>query len=237
MLGAVLIVAAGPAAPAAAHGGGQPIPDAAYYRADLDAVTPPPPGVRVRVDPGGEWIEITNSGPAEVVVLGYSREPYLRITATTVQENQLSQTTYLNRSLFADTLPAGQDPAALAPAWQTIGSRGTARWHDHRIHWMGQARPPAVKADPGHPHPVGGWTVHATAGGQPFTISGQLRWLGKPGEGGAQIPQWLLLALEAVGIVVLAGVGLMTRRRRRDRQVPPGAVAAPVTDDVTTPSG
>ncbi|MEU8264021.1 hypothetical protein AB0C02_25790 [Micromonospora sp. NPDC048999] len=228
MLGAVITVAAGPA-PAAAHGGGQQIPDAAYYRADLGAVTPQPAGIRVGVDRGGEWIEITNSGSDEVIVLGYSREPYLRITATTVQENQLSQTTYLNRSLFADALPAGQDPGALAPAWKTIGAKGTARWHDHRIHWMGQARPPAVEADPGHPHPVGDWTVHATAGGQPFAITGQLRWLGKPDEAGARIPQWLLLTLEAMGIVVLLGVGLWARRGRRgtDRAATPAGVTTP----------
>ncbi|WP_157739947.1 hypothetical protein [Micromonospora narathiwatensis] len=239
VLGAVIAVAAAPAVPAAGHGGRQPIPDAAYYRADLAAVTPQPAGVGVRVDPGGEWIEITNAGPAEVIVLGYSREPYLRITATTVQENQLSQTTYLNRSMFADTLPAGQDPTALAPAWRTVGAKGTARWHDHRIHWMGQARPAAVEADPRHPHPVGDWTVHATAGGQPFTITGRLRWLGKPDADGDRIPQWLLLSLEAAGIVVLLGVGLLTRRRRRDPdpRVTSGAVAAPATDGTAARPG
>jgi hypothetical protein len=135
------------------HGSGQTIPDLAYYRSELSAVVPAPPGATARVDPAGEWLELATTGPAEVVVLGYTREPYLRIKAGVVEENQLSQTTYLNRSLFADSVPTGQDSGGLAPAWKQIGSTGVVRWHDHRIHWMGQERPPAVRADPRHPHP------------------------------------------------------------------------------------
>jgi hypothetical protein len=59
-------------APAAAHGGG---PDVAYYRTQLTDVVSRPPGVRVRVDPAGEWIELTSTGPETVIVLGYLREP------------------------------------------------------------------------------------------------------------------------------------------------------------------
>ncbi len=33
----------------------------------------------MRVDPAGEWIELTDTGPDEVIVLGYTREPYLRL--------------------------------------------------------------------------------------------------------------------------------------------------------------
>jgi hypothetical protein len=140
-------VVAPPPVPVAAHPPGPRIPDAAYYRAELRDVTPAPAGVRVSVDPAGEWIELANTGPAEVIVLGYSREPYLRVTATTVQENQLSQTTFLNQSLFADSVPTGTDGGTVAPVWNTIGQHGSVRWHDHRIHWMGQARPPVVAAD------------------------------------------------------------------------------------------
>ncbi|MFB9236035.1 hypothetical protein ACFFWC_10830 [Plantactinospora siamensis] len=204
---------------AAAHPGSQPIPDAAYYRADLAEVVPAPAGVRVRVDPAGEWIELTDGGPAEVIVFGYAREPYLRITSTTVQENQLSQTTYLNRSLFADSVPTAPASGNLAPVWRTIGSAGSVRWHDHRIHWMGQARPPAVDADPRHPHPVGDWTVHATAAGRPFEIHGSLRWLGKPDAANAQpVPGWLLWIVESMALVILVLLGLVVRQHRRGRR-------------------
>ncbi|MET8907566.1 hypothetical protein [Micromonospora sp. NPDC004551] len=215
---------------AQAHIGGQPIPDAAYYRADVNAVTPSRPDIQVRVDPGGEWLELTNTGPDEVIVLGYTREPYLRITATSVQENQLSQTTYLNRNLFADSVPTGQDSAALAPSWKTISGKGTRRWHDHRIHWMGQARPPAVAADPRHPHPIGDWTVHATVAGQPLTITGDLRWLGKPGaaDGNLAVPSWLLWLIEGTLVLVLLLAVFLIHQRRRS----PAAVAASVEQDV-----
>ncbi|MFJ8579514.1 hypothetical protein [Micromonospora sp. NPDC093277] len=215
---------------AQAHIGGQPVPDAAYYRAELHAVTPPRPDIQVQVDPGGEWIELTNNGPDEVIVLGYTREPYLRITATSVQENELSQTTYLNRSLFADSVPTGQDGGTLAPAWKTTSTKGTKRWHDHRIHWMGQARPPVVAADPRHPHPIGDWTVHTTIADQPLVITGDLRWLGKPGAADgspAAVPSWLLWLIEGTLVLVLLLVGLLIHQRRRSPTAPEQAAERP----------
>jgi hypothetical protein len=202
---------------AQAHVGSQSIPDAAYYRTELSEVTPLPAGVTVRVDPGGDWVELSNTGEATVIVLGYSGEPYLRVTPTGVAENQLSQTTYLNRSLFADSLPTGSDAAAVPPRWNPAGTSGTVRWHDHRIHWMGQVRPPEVAADPRHAHPVGTWVVRATAGAMPFEIRGGLRWMGKPDSADARrpIPEWLLATVEAgaLGLVLAVGLGLARRRR------------------------
>jgi hypothetical protein len=215
----LLLVALGAAPPgaASAHGGGQPQPDAAFYRTSLTGVAPAPKGVGVRVDPAGEWIELTNSGADEVVVLGYTREPYLRVTADRVDENQLSQTTYLNRSLFADSLPTAGESADVAPSWKQIGGTGTVRWHDHRIHWMGGVRPPPVDADPRHRHLVGTWTVHATAGGQPFDITGDVTWIGKPDSAEARqpIPTWLLTVLEGLAVLVCVLVVVLVPVRRR----------------------
>jgi hypothetical protein len=129
--------------PASAHPSGSN-PDAAYYQADLAEITPARPDVVVRVDPRGEWIDLTYTGDTEVVVLGYTGEPYLRVTATTTAENLVSQTTYLNKAMFAD-IPTSGRTASAAPTWQPIDGAGTVRWHDHRIHWMGQARPPDVE--------------------------------------------------------------------------------------------
>jgi hypothetical protein len=200
-----------------AHGGSQAIPDAAYYRTELSAVTPSPAGVTARVDPAGEWVELSNAGTATVIVLGYGGEPYLRLTATEVAENALSQTTYLNRSLFADSVPTGSADAGVPPVWRPAGTTGTARWHDHRIHWMGQARPPAVAADPRHAHPVGDWVVHATAGTAPFEIRGSLRWIGKPDSADPRrpIPEWLLVTVEAGALGAVLAVGFALTRRRR----------------------
>jgi hypothetical protein len=215
VLAASIVVLLAPT-PAGAHSGAQPIPDAAYYRTGLSDVVPTPAGVSVRVDPAGDWIELANAGPAQVIVLGYTREPYLRVTAAMVEENQLSPTAYINQSLFADALPSGQDGGTVAPAWKQIGAGGSVRWHDHRIHWMGQARPPTVVADPRHPHPVGTWTVHATAAGTPFEIHGDLRWIGKPdsASGAQAIPEWLLWLIESM-VVVMAILALLVIGQRR----------------------
>jgi hypothetical protein len=221
-LGATTVLAAlvlGPV-PAGAHAPGQQLPDASYYRAEITGgVTPATAGVTARVDPGGEWLELSNAGPGTVLVLGYTGEPYLRLSSAGAEENELSQTTYLNRALFADSVPTAGSGSSVAPAWKQIGGTGTARWHDHRIHWMGRDRPPAVASDPTHPHLVGNWTVHATADGVPFEVHGALRWLGKPADAGKASPAqaWLLTLL--AGMVVV--VGMLTVALVRARRRPP----------------
>jgi hypothetical protein len=208
VVGAVVLLGL-TAVPAAAHGGG---PDAAYYRTQLTEVAPRPPGVSAGVDPAGDWIELTYTGPETVIVLGYLREPYLRVTASGVEENLLSQTTYLNQAMFAE-IPTGMARTAAAPNWNSIARNGTARWHDHRIHWMGQGRPPVVAADPTHAHQVGTWAVHATVGSAPFEIRGTIDWRGRPG--GLSATAWLILGL--VNIPFFAGALALTRIRHRRR--------------------
>ena len=228
---AVLAVAG--AAPAVAHGGGPPIPDAAYYRTALAGDNALPPGVTAAVDPAGEWLQVGYTGPAEIIVLGYSREPYLRITAIDAQENALSPTTYLNKAGFAE-LPASTQTADVAPAWQPIAGTGRVRWHDHRIHWMGQTQPPPVAADPTHAHLVDDWTVHATAAGMPFEIRGTLSWIGKPGNQLSGFT-WLILAggnLPFVAVLVV----LTLRQRRRKAARPPGAPNAVVPPTADPPT-
>jgi hypothetical protein len=185
----------GVASPASAHG--PRLPDAAYYRTELTVVTPSPAGVAAHVTQDGEWLELVNTGPSTVVVLGYGGEPYLKLTRTQVWRNLASPTTALNGSLFT-TVPL-TDAGSAAPAaarWSLAGSNGTIRWHDHRIHWMGAARPPAVAADPSRPRLIGVWTVHARADRTPFEIRGTLRWLGRPPAYGG-LPAWLVVALLA----------------------------------------
>jgi hypothetical protein len=203
----VCLAALFPSGAAAAHGGST-VPDAAYFRAELSDMQPSPEGVTAHVDPAGEWIEIVSTGPGEIIVLGYTKEPYLRLKDGVVEENQVSPTTFLNRSLFADSLPDPQDNANLAPVWRQVATNGVARWHDHRIHWMGSDLPPQVRADPSHAHRIGDWVVHASADGVAFEIRGTLGWIGKP----SSMPTWAW-ALEILGIAVL-GVGLVASLRK-----------------------
>ena len=98
----------------------------------------------------GSKIELTNRSSTEVLVLGYEGEPYLRIGPDGVFENLHSQATYINRTRLGGSVPVGVDTSPGAtPDWKKIGSGNSARWHDHRIHWMGAQLPPAVAADPG----------------------------------------------------------------------------------------
>jgi hypothetical protein len=210
--------------PASAHVPGQQIPDASFYRTEITDVVPAPAGVTVRVDHGGEWLELANAGAAAVVVLGYTGEPYLRITSNSAEENQLSQTTYLNRTLFADSVPTASAAGNVAPSWRPIGATGKARWHDHRIHWMGRARPPLVAADPTHPHLIGTWTVHAVADTTPFDVHGVLRWTGRPpGSSASPLQAWLLTLLASMTVVV----GMMTIALIRARRRPTLKLALP----------
>jgi hypothetical protein len=237
---AAAVVAAIGLAPGAALADppGQQIPDAAYYRAEITGITPAVAGVTAKVDPGGEWIELSNTGPATVEVRGYTGEPYLRITPNGVDENQLSQTTYLNRSLFADSVPTGQAAGSVAPAWKQIATTGTVRWHDHRIHWMGRTRPPVVEADPTRPHLIGNWTVHATAEGAPFDVTGVLRWLGKPASAkSSPLQAWLLTLLAgltvAVGVLAIALIRARRRPAGAARVGGSGSAGAPGVEDPT----
>jgi hypothetical protein len=219
----------GPGQPASAHSAAQPIPDAAYYETALTSTAPALRGVRARVDPRGEWIEVSSSAAGPVVVLGYLREPYLRITAAGTEENQLSQSALINKSLFGD--PAAPGQSSVAPAWKRISAQRAVRWHDHRIHWMGGAQPPAVVADPVHPHLVGDWTVHLLAGTTPVTVSGSLRWTGKP----AASPGLTVRSVVATNVllaVLMAAVVVALRLRRRTRTGEPAELAPASTVDV-----
>ncbi len=216
-----------------AHLGGPPPSDAGYYETALTAVTPQPPGVTVRVAPGGDWIELTDAGPSEVVVSGYGDEPYLRLTRSGVWQNDQSPTSYLNQSLFVDAAAVTGRPTSAAPSWRQIGRTGTARWHDHRIHWMGVSRPPKVAADPTHRHLIGDWLVRARAGSTAFEIRGTLSWTGKPSQV-LGMPAGLAVALSVVagvGVLLTALLARSTHRRGPGAGPGPGSGAEPGPPD------
>lgn len=101
---------------------------------------------------------------------------------------------------------------------------GTARWHDHRIHWMGVGRPANVVGDPAHPHLIGSWTVPARAGQGPVMLRGTLNWTGKPNQllgipTSAAVP-----LLAAAGILAITITTSRTGRRlsrHRAKPAPP----------------
>ncbi|HEY6593401.1 MAG TPA: hypothetical protein VI011_04710 [Asanoa sp.] len=224
--GAGLLSAVIAAGPASAHGGSAG--DDAYYQAAVTSVSPAVPGVTVRVDRHAQWVEVASTRPDPVVVQGYLGEPYLRITSAGVAENQRSLSAVLNRSMFAEIVPTEQNNPNAAPEWKTVSGQRSARWHDHRVHWMGAQRPPAVAADPTRPQPVGTWIVRVTAGTTPMTVTGTLRWRGRPGPAAGLART--LIWVEVLAVVLGGGmvtVDLVRRRRRRaKRQTGSGSAAA-----------
>jgi len=181
------------AAPAGAHQVGGA--GASNYQTTLEGLSPETPGITVRVVEAGSRIELVNTGDQEVIVLGYQDDPYLRVGPDGVFENQRSSATYLNRDRDgSQATPDTVDPEA-DPDWKKLSSGQTARWHDHRIHWMGSAvdRPDVrfVVEDR--------WVVPLLLGDERLEITGQLVWVPGP----SALPWWgVVVALIVVGAVV-----------------------------------
>ncbi|WP_433531758.1 hypothetical protein ACQPYA_06630 [Micromonospora sp. CA-263727] len=166
------------AAPALAHGADAP--NGTDYRAEVTAVTPARPELRVRLVEAGARLELTNTGREPVEVIGYSGEPYLRIGPDGVFENIRSPATYLNRTIAGETvLPAEVDPAA-APQWRRVDDGPTARWHDQRALWRESGPPAQVRAAPDREHRVRDWVVPLRATEGPVEIRGTLDWVPPP---------------------------------------------------------
>jgi hypothetical protein len=197
------VLAVGLAAPAQAHN------SSAHYQSTLTGVTPTVAGVSVTVASSGDYIELTNTSPVAVVVEGYQHEPYLRIGPEGTFQNTKSTATYLNKEATIDSIPDNADAKA-APVWQKVSDKPTARWHDHRIHWMGNGMPPNVAKDPTKGQVIKNWSVPALAADTPFAISGELRWLPeKPTN------LWWVALFVGVLVLILAVVLLGVRRRVR----------------------
>jgi hypothetical protein len=194
------------AGPASAHvGGGAAGSD---YDARVLSVTPEVPGLTVRILQFGDELELVNGTDTEVVVPGYSDEPYLRIGPDGVWRNANSPATYINLDRYGrTTLPARADPQA-EPSWQRVSTDPHYVWHDHRTHWMSPNQlPPQVAADPTRGHTVFEWSVPLLHGETAVTVTGLLTWSPPPNP-------WLVWPLYVV--LALAGVaaGLLARRPR-----------------------
>ena len=198
LLGALMVLAAAVLAPA-----GVAFADPAGptdFESTITSVTPDVPGVDVSVVGGDSFLRVAAESGIEVVVLGYQQEPYLRIRADgVVEENQRSPATYLNDDRYGSgTPPAGADPT-LAPNWQQVGTGGAWAWHDHRAHWM--SPDPPADATPGTP--IQSSTVPLVVDGTPVTVTVETTWLPAP----SRVPL-------AVGAAAGLGAVLLALARR-----------------------
>lgn len=109
------------------------------YRAEVTGIRPAAPNVEVTVGLGGQWVRIANQGAAEIVVLGYRNEPFLRLSGNRVQVNERSSTAAEAGQLTRSPDPAVEapdrpatDPAA-EPKWVTRSEGYQATWTDARL--------------------------------------------------------------------------------------------------------
>lgn len=170
---------------------------ATNFATTLSALSPAVPGVSLAVVENGSRLELRNTTGREVVVRGYSDEPYARVGPDGVWLNDSSPATYLNVDRFASTtVPADADPAA-PPRWRKISDETVHRWHDHRIHWMLSTLPTAVAAAPTDPHRVSDWHVDLDYEGTVLSATGSLDWVPGP----SPTPWYLLTAVAALLVV------------------------------------
>ncbi len=178
------------------------------FRSEINSIEPAIPGLEVEVLNYDDSLELRSSGEREVVVLGYSDEPYLRFRADgTVQVNTRSPAYYLNDDRYgAVDVPPVADAEA-APEWKTVAEDGRYAWHDHRSHYMGKGTPEQVN-DESERTKVFDYEVPLEVDGAQASIDGSLYW-------SARSDGFPLLPFLALGLVLLGAIAALVVRRRR----------------------
>jgi len=197
---AVLLLAGAPLA--AAHQGNP------NMRSAVTAITPETDGLTVTVLNNDDRLELHNTSGEDVVIEGYSGEPYARVLGDgTVAVNTNSEAYYLNDDRYGDVkVPKGLGGE---PKWKKLSGTGRFEWHDHRMHWMSKSKPPQVSDEDAKAH-IFDWKVPITIGGAQGRIDGTLDWVPLPGGG---LPTVLIWGTAIVLIVLCIGVFAIRRRR------------------------
>ena len=112
-------------------------------RSAVTAITPQTDGITVTVLNNDDRLELHNTSGEDVVIEGYSGEPYARVLGDgTVAVNTNSEAYYLNDDRYGDVkVPQG---LGSEPKWKKLSGTGRFEWHDHRMHWMSRSKPPQV---------------------------------------------------------------------------------------------
>jgi hypothetical protein len=185
----------------------------------VSSLHPHVPGVRLQVLNRDDRFQLTNHGTATIIVLGYDREPYARLTPDgTVAVNHNSPAYYLNDDRYAAVTVPHTAGARATPDWHVLDRTGVFEWHDHRMHYMARGVPPVVK-DRNRRTKVFDYAIPIRIGATQGAIDGTLWWVPTPG-GGA--PVGAIVALIVLGLGGGAAIVVVRRRRRDD----PGTGAA-----------
>jgi hypothetical protein len=175
------------------------------------AVRPSVHGISLQVLSRDDRFQLTNRSTTTVVVQGYDREPYARLTPDgTVAVNHNSPAYYLNTDRYGAVTVPKTASAKATPDWHVLDRTGVFEWHDHRMHYMARDTPPIVK-DKAQRTKIFDYSIPIRIGSAEGAILGTL-WWAPPKGGGAPAG-----AIVAFALLVLAGglAVVMTRRRRR----------------------
>jgi hypothetical protein len=189
---------------ALAHGGNP------NFRSIFNGLSTPLPGVKVQVIGYDSLYELRSTAKQPVRIYGYDGEPYSRILPDgTVQQNTNSPAVYLNNDEFG-TAPVPAHAHKGAPVvWKTVDKTATITWHDHRMHYIGNGRPPKV-TDTHKKTKIFDYTIPIAEGATKSNITGTLFWVG-PAGGGFPVGAGIAFAIILLG----SGILVVTVRRRR----------------------
>ena len=166
-------------------------------------------GVVVRSVDLGNRIELERTTAQEVIVTGYSAEPYLRLDSKGVWENFNSPAHYLNLDRFASKTPPESASADATPDWRLMSSGTSVRWHDHRTHWMSATPREDVVAQPDVERVIfPANKVDLLIDGQEASAIVKVTWLPPPNKTG-----WLM-AISVLAGLLIAGLVLSEPLRR-----------------------
>lgn len=187
------------------------------YRTTIESVEPDVDGLEISVEGGDAFLRLRAPSGAEVLVLGYVGEPYLRFSPDgSVARNIRSAATYENAERYGGVeLPDLVDPDA-EPEWETVATDGVWAWHDHRAHWMG-AEPP-VGLEPGDSLPA--QVVPIVVDGTSVSITVRTALLGSPswaapafgaliGLQVALLGVWMGVAISTLASAILSAAALL----------------------------
>ena len=112
------------------------------YQSEVVSIEPPTSTIRTGIIGGDSFFELTVEPGTEVFVIGYQGEDNIWFRADgTVWENRNSPSTYLNEERLAGGRIPDHAVADAEPDWRQVAADGNFAWHDHRAHWMQEARP------------------------------------------------------------------------------------------------
>ncbi len=173
------------------------------------ALAPHVDGISLQVLGGDDRFQLTNRSKETVLVQGYDKEPYARITPDgTVAVNHNSPAYYLNNDRYGAVTVPKTASAQATPDWQVLDKTGVFEWHDHRMHYMSRDVPPIVK-DKSQRTKIFDYNIPIKLGAKQGQILGTLWWA--PAKGGGAPTG----AIVAFVVLLLGGVVAVVAARRR----------------------